>query len=1272
MVTLATKITKYLVRKLRSGIIHFMFYVFFHAQPLPFSLRLGRGSDAENDDASLAKRFRLNSGESSEATMAPGGQYFECTEPDCCKKFRNISGLKYHQSSSHPPEGVDPSHFEDAEESGPSSSSRHRDRDRHHHRDRDHHRHHGKDSRGSTPGKDGGKSHRNSTSVIASSSSSSSLMTTMSSTAVTSSPSLTTTTSAPSAAPPHPSGALPTIPSSLAGHPPLPPPHAGAVPGSLPPHLASLSHSTPMMTPTTTSSMAPFPSPKNPGMPTPMPPGALPPPPMGAMPPGPMNAYPSGGQPMTTMASPVIGAKHPLTSSPGGAAAGLSGADGPEKHKKQKLDKPGTQVKVRGTASIPPMKPIVPALQPRGPGGAPPGAPGGSYPPGSAPAGAQQQGSPPNAASLKPIQPKPTILGEPSPVNPMLVDLGKEKKKKKKMMKEGELMHGQQPHMKGSPKLSPPHTGLRTGKTPPPSTPPSSLAGGLSPSSAGMHAYPPDHPLSRAHGSRTPTGAGPHTPGTPQPPNLDVMMTLDKNNVAMHNAANNSAPPPLLPGKEEDPPRLNSPAYSDISDPSDPAPVLENENAKKEDVEGPGSERTYMPPFSPYYGQPPYLVPMVTTASTAPSTPGANLVTVAGAPANAPPQGIPPSALDPRLHPGVQIPMKDGRPDPSAIPPKPGDPGAPSEGPGGLPPPGGPNSPHPGGPGAPPAPPQGVTQAQAAALYATNPYYYAAYYDAYCRHMSQVDPQYRAQYEKHMAEVQRQQEQQQRKEGGATPNNPPPPSVGGKSALPIKSENGPLPPHDQKLPRGEEDGKKGGTTLDQNYQKRQSENHQILKENMEMKMQMTATSADGPPPSQPPPPQRPREFPSYDPRDPRAMYQQTQEETRRYMDMVVKKQSAPGGVGGPPPPPMGPSPSPLQRPPSRGSDRGPPPAGHHPSPGGGGPRGGNPLPPHFHHGVDKRSSSPNHPGNVPRSPYPPGGLPPQHSSGAPGSKPPPSSTPTKPRSSSPLASPRDLPPGARSHHPSAGAPKDHSRDRGKDEPPSASKGGSSEPKDLSSPSPRDRMPPSSARPPSSSPLPMTSAGAPPPPHVAGYPPGYPIPAYAYPGVPIEALYQRGISPYAAAASPYARPPFLPPGTPASQYPPGIPPGLASPVGQPGGPSPQRHPGPMPPRHPLDAGNAGGKQPGAPSPGGHPLGGNNTAIEMLKQQAENARQNHKIHELGQVGATGSPGGAPPPGHPQTSRPFDGLPPTSMMRGSPSGLPPGHPAYSLQPGYPAIIP
>ena len=163
------------------------------------------------------------------------------------------------------------------------------------------------------------------------------------------------------------------------------------------------------------------------------------------------------------------------------------------------------------------------------------------------------------------------------------------------MMKEGEMMQqggGPPPHgVKGSPKLSPPHgnnSGIRTGKTPPPSTPPSMTGGSLSPSSAGMH-YPPDHPMAamqRNQGSRTPTGGGPHTPGTPQPPNLDVMMmpgTLDKNNVALHNAANNSAPPPLLPGKEDDPPRLNSPAYSDISDPSDPAPVLENENAKKED-----------------------------------------------------------------------------------------------------------------------------------------------------------------------------------------------------------------------------------------------------------------------------------------------------------------------------------------------------------------------------------------------------------------------------------------------------------------------------------------------------------------------------------------------------------------------------------------------------------------------------------------------------------------------------------------------------------------
>lgn len=459
-----------------------------------------------------------------------------------------------------------------------------------------------------------------------------------------------------------------------------------------------------------------------------------------------------------------------------------------------------------------------------------------------------------------------------------------------------------------------------------------------------------------------------------------------------------------------------------------------------------------------------------------------------------------------------------------------------------------------------------------------------------------------------------------------------------------------------------------------------------------MKMQMTTASttiandgSNNPPPpqqqQQPPPPQqqqqqqRPREFASYDPRDPRAMYQQTQEETRRYMDMVNKK-----GVGGPPPPPMGPSPSPLQRPPSRGSDRGALPTSvHHPSPGGsGGPRAANPLPPHFHHTGEKRSSSPNHPSNVPRSPYPPSGLPPQQQQQQqqhPGPKPPQPmtsmSTPTKPRSSSPLASPRDLPPGgSRQHHPSSLSAKDHPR--GKDDP--SSKANSNEPKDLSSPSPRDRLPPGAAppphqRPPSSSPVPPPTSNPgqqpPPPQHVAGYP-GYPMP-YAYPGVPIE-FYQRGIAPYpgAAAASPYARPPFLPPGAAAAvaaaQYPPGLPAGLASPAGQPGGPP--RHPGQLPSRHPLDVQSSG--KPGAPSPGSH-LSGNATAIEMLKQQAENARQNHKIHELGQVGAGGGPAVSGPP--PPTSRPFDGLPPT--MRGSPSGLPPGHPGYSL-PGYPTIIP
>lgn len=197
--------------------------------------------------------------------------------------------------------------------------------------------------------------------------------------------------------------------------------------------------------------------------------------------------------------------------------------------------------------------------------------------------------------SLKPIQPKPTIMGEQS-VNPALDSLKKDKSKHKKKSKDKDKERDK--------KLS--------------SLPLTPTKLGMNPNedceAIELTSYPP---LEAVSGSTAPLPGAPHSTLSPlvsqlKPPESSVEMNLADDSIIEN---------------------VQSPAYSDISDANDTAPVLESEvpaGKDKEDKVGKTTPDASQSPAAnisaygmyPYYSQPPYLLPSVSPQSTVPGAPG--------------------------------------------------------------------------------------------------------------------------------------------------------------------------------------------------------------------------------------------------------------------------------------------------------------------------------------------------------------------------------------------------------------------------------------------------------------------------------------------------------------------------------------------------------------------------------------------------------------------------------------------------------------------------
>ncbi|GFU09071.1 zinc finger protein 608 [Trichonephila clavipes] len=197
--------------------------------------------------------------------------------------------------------------------------------------------------------------------------------------------------------------------------------------------------------------------------------------------------------------------------------------------------------------------------------------------------------------SLKPIQPKPTILGEPSPINPSLESLKKEKSKHKKKNKDKE-------REKKIPSL--PLTPTKLGMNP------NEECEALE-----LTSYPSLEAVSG------PLSAAPHPTLSPlisqsKPPETSMDMSLPDDTMNEN---------------------IQSPAYSDISDANDTAPVLESEvpsGKEKEDKVGKTTPDASQSPATnisaygmyPYYSQPPYLLPSVSPQSAVSGSQGQNVM----------------------------------------------------------------------------------------------------------------------------------------------------------------------------------------------------------------------------------------------------------------------------------------------------------------------------------------------------------------------------------------------------------------------------------------------------------------------------------------------------------------------------------------------------------------------------------------------------------------------------------------------------------------------
>lgn len=236
-------------------------------------------------------------------------------------------------------------------------------------------------------------------------------------------------------------------------------------------------------------------------------------------------------------------------------------------------------------------------------------------------------------SQLKPIQPKPTVLGVAGSVDPALAASLKQMKQESKKSKKKKKDKSKKDH-KEHPK--PPHTSVIKATTVSIPTLPSLSSDGNSPNTQPGATAPPElhkqnlqpPPLDRQRLTPPELQTSGEHPSTPQrahrpPSSLSL---------------NSPAPPPPKEGEGED---IHSPAYSDISDANESVPVLENQTEAKNSrgrdsttssgVETQESVRKTRPEevsekltngqagfgmfTGNYYGQPPYLTPAVTPES---------------------------------------------------------------------------------------------------------------------------------------------------------------------------------------------------------------------------------------------------------------------------------------------------------------------------------------------------------------------------------------------------------------------------------------------------------------------------------------------------------------------------------------------------------------------------------------------------------------------------------------------------------------------------------
>ncbi|XP_013385174.1 zinc finger protein 608 isoform X2 [Lingula anatina] len=217
-------------------------------------------------------------------------------------------------------------------------------------------------------------------------------------------------------------------------------------------------------------------------------------------------------------------------------------------------------------------------------------------------------------SALKPIQPKPTIMGEPTSINPVLASLKEKKMKHKKKVKEKEK-DSSQSVIKDVPKDKLPKEGDGKGDVSEENKLP------VNSSQKSKEQGEKKVPVAETEKSLPIVGdsASNEKERTVQPPselNLSTSSPLTVNTDSRDPTGSN----------------CQSPAYSDISDANDTAPTLENEKVKEDSkvdgsADSPSDAVTVQSqgavhPYSmyPYYGQSAYMLPTLSPQPTGGST----------------------------------------------------------------------------------------------------------------------------------------------------------------------------------------------------------------------------------------------------------------------------------------------------------------------------------------------------------------------------------------------------------------------------------------------------------------------------------------------------------------------------------------------------------------------------------------------------------------------------------------------------------------------------